>query len=248
MVLLRLVVRVSRNQRYLAAPGGGQVAGETVDVNAELSGREGVETFWRWLSDPTDTLVAGATGKLPRTFAPDAIKGLNWGMEMLWNPRHPDAWRERMPDEDGITPRGGRYPEKWCAPGAWDSSKDDAQWEIAWERGVDRVSELETNTEWRAVIDAIAEACNEKGVHLVLLLPPLYAPLVEQMPEGALAEHRRWLQEAATRHGATWIDLDTGPAFEYGRDHFRDALHYNPAAAADFSRRLAPILAPLLED
>lgn len=211
-------------------------------------GREGAETYWRWLSDPTDSIAAAASGELPRAFAPDAIKGMNWGMEMLWNPRHPDGWRADMPDGDGITPRGGRYPAKWCEPGAWDSSHDDAQWDIAWERGVERVSELETSAEWRATLDTIAEACNAKGVKLVLLLPPLYAPLVEQMPDGALVEHRRWLQEAAERHGAVWIDLDADPSFDYGRDRFRDALHYNPEAAADFSFRLAPILAPLLRD
>lgn len=209
-------------------------------------GREGIETYWRWLSDPPDTLAAAATGELPWGFAPEAIKGLNWGMEMLWNPRTPELWRERMPDGDGITPRGGRYPAAWCAPGGWDSTKDDAQWELAWERGVERVSELETSPAWRAVLDDIAAACKAHDVKLVLLLPPLYAPLVAEMPDGAIEEHRRWLQEAAARHGATWIDLDADPTWDYGRDRFRDALHYNPAGAADFSRRLAPFLAPLL--
>ena len=210
-------------------------------------GREGAETYWRWMSEPSGTLTAAASGALPYTFVPDAVKGLNWGMEMLWNPRHPDDWRAAHPDGDGVTPRGGRYPAAWCVPGAWDPTQDDAQWQENWERGVDRVSELETSPEWRTELDRIGEACRAKSIQLVLVLPPLYAPLVAEMPPGALEEHRRWLREAAARHGATWLDLDADPTWDYGRERFRDALHYNPEGAADYSRHLAPLLAPLLD-
>jgi len=212
-------------------------------------GREGAETYWRWMSEPPETLTAAATGSLPYTFVPDAVKGLNWGMEMLWNPRHPDSWRAARPDGNGITPRGGRYPAAWCAPGVWDPSRDDAQWEENFQRGVERVSELATSPEWRTELDRIAVACAEKGIELVLVMPPLYAPLVERMPPGALAEMRAWMGAAADRHGFRLIDLEADSTWAYTRAEFRDALHLNPAGAADFSRRIAvEVLAPLLAD
>ena len=80
-------------------------------------------------------------------------------------------------------------------------------------------------------------------------MPPLYGPLVERMPPGALDELRGWISAAAERHGALFVDLDADPSWDFGRDRFRDALHYNPAGAAEYSRRVArEVLAPLLAE
>jgi hypothetical protein len=198
------------------------------------------EVFWRWFADLPDLLRYSRTldGRKLR----ECLRGLDWGMEALWN-RSGILMQGELKGSHPTGPFGGVYgldqleievpPEQLLS-------------NTSHKREQDRVSMYATTSAWRAELHRIAEQCREKNVTLLLLHQPVYPELLSLFEPGVYEEFLQWITAAAEEEQVELLVLHGAWPME-DEQFFRDYIHYSPRGAAWFSTKLADeVLLPRL--
>lgn len=87
----------------------------------------------------------------------------------------------------------------------------------------------------------ILEWARERGIRMVLVMPPLRQLELNGYDEGVIEPFDAWLAATASRHGAVYLNLSRHPGFSDA--DFSDITHLDEAASDRFSRLVGAELA-----